>query len=54
VSQVWTNPIELNFPPTELTLKGGIIGSMGLLCDSTQDVETKECVALVSNNTFVG
>jgi hypothetical protein len=25
---------------------------MGMLCDSTQDAETKECVALVSNNTF--
>jgi hypothetical protein len=27
---------------------------MGMLCDSTQDVETKECVALVSNSTFAG
>jgi hypothetical protein len=25
---------------------------MGMLCDSTQDAETKECVAPVSNNTF--
>jgi hypothetical protein len=31
-----------------------IIGSMGMLCDSTQDVEIKECVAPVSNNTFGG
>jgi hypothetical protein len=30
------------------------MGSMGMLCDSTQDVETKECVAPVSNSTFAG
>jgi hypothetical protein len=42
------------FPPIELTLKGGIIGSMGMLCDSTQDEETKECVAPVSNSTSAG
>jgi hypothetical protein len=27
---------------------------MGMLCDSTQDVETKECVAPVSNSTLLG
>ena len=43
-----------HFPPTELTLKGGIIGSMGMVCDSTQDAETKEYVAPVSNSTFAG
>jgi hypothetical protein len=42
----------MNFPPTELTLKGGIIGSTGMLCAYTHNVETKECVAPVSNNTF--
>jgi hypothetical protein len=25
---------------------------MGMLCDSTQDVKTKECMAPVSNSTF--
>jgi hypothetical protein len=29
------------------------MGATGILCDSTQDAVTKECVALVSNNTFV-
>src|SRR5688572_31625112 len=44
------------FPYTTLfrSPTGGIIGSMGMLCDSTQDVETKECVAPVSNRTFDG
>jgi hypothetical protein len=42
------------FPPTELTLNGEVIGSMGMLCASTYDVETKECMAPVSNNTFAG
>jgi hypothetical protein len=28
------------------------MGSTGILCDSTYDAVTKECVALVSNNTF--
>jgi hypothetical protein len=39
-------------PPTELTLMGGYMGATGILCDSTHDAVTKECVALVSNKTF--
>jgi hypothetical protein len=29
------------------------MGATGMMCVSTHDVVTKECVALVSNNTFV-
>ena len=39
-------------PPIELTLIGGYMGATGILCDSTHDAVTKECVAPVSNNTF--
>jgi hypothetical protein len=39
-------------PPIELTLIGGFMGATGILCYSTHDAVTKECVALVSNNTF--
>jgi hypothetical protein len=28
------------------------MGATGILCDSTHDAVTKECVALVSNKTF--
>jgi hypothetical protein len=28
------------------------MGATGILCDSTHDAVTKECVAPVSNNTF--
>jgi hypothetical protein len=28
------------------------LGATGMLCVSTHDVVTKECVTLVSNNTF--
>jgi hypothetical protein len=41
-------------PPTELTLIGGNMGATGMLCVSTHDAVTKECMALVSNNTFAG
>ena len=39
-------------PPIELTLIGGYKGATGILCVSTHDAVIKECVALVSNNTF--
>jgi hypothetical protein len=41
-------------PPIELTLIGGNIGVTSMLCVSTHDAVTKECVAPVSNNTFAG
>jgi hypothetical protein len=28
------------------------MGATGILCDSTHDAVTKECIAPVSNNTF--
>jgi hypothetical protein len=28
------------------------MGATGILCDSTHDAVTKECIALVSNKTF--
>jgi hypothetical protein len=39
-------------PPIELTLIGGYMGATGMLCVSTHDAVTKECVAPVSSNTF--
>jgi hypothetical protein len=39
-------------PPIELTLIGGYMGATSMLCVSTHDAVTKECVAPVSNNTF--
>jgi hypothetical protein len=39
-------------PPIELTIIGGYMGATSILCVSTHDAVTKECVALVSNNTF--
>jgi hypothetical protein len=31
---------------------GGYMGVTGIICDSTHDAITKECVALVSNKAF--
>jgi hypothetical protein len=39
-------------PPIELTLIGGYMGATSIMCVSTHDAVTKECVAPVSNNTF--
>jgi hypothetical protein len=39
-------------PPIEQTLIGGYMGAIGMLCVSTHDAVTKECVSPVSNNTF--
>jgi hypothetical protein len=40
-------------PTIELTLIGGYMCATDILCVSTHDAVIKECVALVSNNTFV-
>jgi hypothetical protein len=54
---IWTIALGQNLsvwilPPTELTQIGGYMGATSILCDSTHDAVTKECVAPVSNKTF--
>jgi hypothetical protein len=58
IPHIWTLAFGQNLfvwvlPPTEQTLIGGNMGATGMLCVSTHDAVTKECVAPVSNNTFV-
>jgi hypothetical protein len=57
IPPIWTLALGKNLfvwvlPPIELILIGGYIGATGILCDSTHDAVTKECVAPVLNNTF--